>query len=748
VAGGPTAQAASTPFELLSIDANDIAVSGTTDVTASETGLYVAFAQPASGCSTLLRRDRSVKTTAQIGTGSLPTLTPKGDNAAFITCAPAPLAVARWKGGPPVPLTGITKVTELAVSSDAAVAAVVGDGASGPGLWLVDTATAKVTAVTSPNGAPKSPVFYNDGQLRLAFVSGTVPNSVAVSTTPDTPARPAGWPDGVTTLSASTDGATMAFAVGTAVQVLRRGSSVITLPGSGSEPSVSADGTAVAVTSGGSIATFVLSGGRFVPGPTAAPVADGKFGSPVATNGNQQIVFVASAGTAAGGSGSAAQAFALGPGLSAADVDFGTVAINTTATKTVSFRNDGTTPVTPTSVSSSNAGAFSVQSGGTCVSGTEIAIGASCTVPVAFTPTSNGAQESTLTLALQPVAWDAVQATVKLTGTGANGALTADPATIDFGTVTVGDTASARSFTVTNSGTLTTTIGTVLVSSPSEFPLAGGTCAGATLAPGDTCTVSVAFKPGTTGDRSATMDVGGSGGAAVSVALSGTGRTATPTTPPTTAARPVLSASPSSVDFGTVFIGAAGTPQTVTIRNTGTGATSPAVAVTGADAGDFAVTTNGCQSRSLSAGASCPLTVAFSPRAAGARSAALTVTGTGGASTTARLSGAGQLNPVLTLSLPFVVPGEVLTATGRNFAANVPVALAWDVGGPAAVTTADANGSFTVAVVAPQGAGNGTRLLVVTAPAEATAAQASVVVQPAALGFQGPASPAFRNSPG
>jgi hypothetical protein len=210
----------------------------------------------------------------------------------------------------------------------------------------------------------------------------------------------------------------------------------------------------------------------------------------------------------------------------------------------------------------------------------------------------------------------------------------------------------------------------------------------------------------------------------------------------------VLSASPSSVDFGTVLIGGAGTPQTVTIRNTGTGATSSAVAVTGADAGDFAVTTNGCASRSLSAGASCTLTVAFSPRAAGARSATLTVTGTGGAFTTARLSGAGQLNPVLSVSLPIVVPGQVLTATGSNFPADVPVALAWDVGGPAAATTADANGSFTVAVVAPQGAGNGTRVLVVTAPAEATAAQASLVVQPAALGFQGAASPAFRNSPG
>ena len=70
-----------------------------------------------------------------------------------------------------------------------------------------------------------------------------------------------------------------------------------------------------------------------------------------------------------------------------------------------------------------------------------------------------------------------------------------------------------------------TTIGTLLVSGgqASEFPLAGGTCAGATLAAGGTCTVSVSFKPGGTGERSASMDVGGSGGAAVSVALSGTG---------------------------------------------------------------------------------------------------------------------------------------------------------------------------------------------------------------------------------
>jgi len=209
----------------------------------------------------------------------------------------------------------------------------------------------------------------------------------------------------------------------------------------------------------------------------------------------------------------------------------------------------------------------------------------------------------------------------------------------------------------------------------------------------------------------------------------------------------VLSASPSSLDFGTVLIGTAGSPQTVTIRNTGNGATSSTASITGAAASDFALTTNGCAGRSLSAGASCTLTIAFSPGQPGARTAIVTVSGTGGASATIRLSGTGQLNPVLAVSPGLVVPGQVLTAIGTNFPANAAVTLAWDVGGPAAATTADGTGTFQVTVVAPGGVGNGTRLLVVTSPPEAMSAQASVLVQPAALGYQGLASPAFRNSP-
>jgi len=747
VVDGPAAQAASTPFELLSVDPAGAPLTGTTDVTASSTGQFVAFAQPGNGCSTLFRRDRAAKATTQVGTGTLPVLSADGQTEAYLSCSTPP-AVQIWPSQTSVPLPGVTKTTELAFSGSHV--AVIGDDATGTHLWLVDTAAAKVTTVTSPNGAPKSPAFYNDGQPRLAFVSGTVPDRVTV-TAPTAVDRIPGSPtEPVTSVAMSANGATAAYGTASAILVsLGAGAAVPVAPG-GSDPSVSVDGGSIASTVGGAIKTFVVANGAVSEAAGAAPVAAGSFGSPVATNGDRQIVFVANPGAAAGGSGTGPQAFALRPGLTAADVDFGTVAINTTSTKTVSFRNDGTVDVTPTTIESSNAADFAVVNGGTCAVGQPVKVGASCTVQIAFTPTTNGAKDSTLTITqASDQSWDGVTASAHLTGSGANGALSADPDSIDFGTISVGDTASAQSFTVTNSGTLTTTIGTVLVSSPSEFPLAGGTCAGATLAPADTCTVSVAFKPAAGGTRSATMDVGGSGGAAVSVTLSGTGRSTPPTTPvPTTVARPVLSASPSSLDFGTVLIGAAASTQTVTIRNTGTGATSTTATVTGADAGDFAVTSNACAGRSLSPSASCTLTLAFNPTAPGGRSASVTVSGTGGASATVRLSGTGKLNPVLSVSPGLVVPGQVFTAVGTNFPAGAAVTLAWDIGGPAAAATADGAGAFTVAVVAPEGVGNGTRLLIVTSPPEATSAQASVLLQPGAFGYQGAASAAFRNAPG
>jgi hypothetical protein len=358
---------------------------------------------------------------------------------------------------------------------------------------------------------------------------------------------------------------------------------------------------------------------------------------------------------------------------------------------------------------------------------------------VALTPAAAGARTATLTVAQQDGTWDAPSTTVALTANAVNGELSATPSTVEFGSVTIGSTSSARSFTVTNDGSLPTTIGTLLVSGgeASEFPLAGGTCAGATLAAGATCSVSVSFKPGGTGARTASMDVAGSGGAAVSVALSGTGAN-----PP----KPALAASPTELDFDEQLVGSSsGTAEAVTVRNTGNVANTPTVTVSGPAAADFTIASNGCN-RSIAAGSSCTVNVSFSPTVAGTRVATLLASGTGGSSASVHLSGTGRLNPVLAVSPTVIVPGQVVTATGGNFPAGATVSLAWDVGGAAATVVAGADGSFTVDAVTPPGLGSGLRHLLVASPPEAVQAVAAVLVQPVAAGG-GPTNPVFVNSP-
>ncbi len=435
------------------------------------------------------------------------------------------------------------------------------------------------------------------------------------------------------------------------------------------------------------------------------------------------------------------QAFAIGPDLTTTDTAFGDVGVGTTTVKAVTFTNDGTVAVTPTEVTSSNPTEFVVTAAATtCLAGQAIAVGASCVVQVSLTPSAAGARTGTLTVVQQDGTWDLASATSNLTATAVNGDLSADPTAIDFGAVTVGASSSARTFTVTNSGSLATTIGTLLVSGgqASEFPLAGGTCAGAALQPAQTCTVSVFFKPSVTGGASASLDVGGSSGASVSVALSGSG---------TNPAHPALSASPTSLAFGVAVLGSPAPSQTVTVKNSGNVANTPTVTVTGADPADFALTGNGCTGHSLPAGSSCTVTVGFDPTAAGARSATLAVSGTGGSSASVKLSGTGQLNPTIAVSPGVVTAGQVVTVLGTNFPAGGAVSLAWDSGGGAIDTVADAGGNVAMATVVPRGFGNGTRVLVVVSPPEATAAQASVLVQSAAPGFEGAATPAFTNSP-
>jgi hypothetical protein len=127
-------------------------------------------------------------------------------------------------------------------------------------------------------------------------------------------------------------------------------------------------------------------------------------------------------------------------------------------------------------------------------------------------------------------------------------------------------------------------------------------------------------------------------------ASSASSNQASATTTPSTSA--TITASPTSLAFGTVSVGSSSAPQTVTLKNTG----SAGATISSITAGTGFAETNTCGS-SLAAGASCTVSVTFTPTAASSYSASLTVnsnatdgtltvplTGTGGGSSTTNLA--------------------------------------------------------------------------------------------------------------
>ncbi|MEK7752986.1 MAG: SBBP repeat-containing protein, partial [Acidobacteriota bacterium] len=114
--------------------------------------------------------------------------------------------------------------------------------------------------------------------------------------------------------------------------------------------------------------------------------------------------------------------------------------------------------------------------------------------------------------------------------------VTLNPASLSFGNQNVGTTSASKTVTLTNSGTAPLVITTVTLTGakPGDFNKTGDTCAGATIAAGNTCTMTVTFAPTALGSRSAALSVTDNApDSPQSVPLSGTG---TDTTPPTVTA--------------------------------------------------------------------------------------------------------------------------------------------------------------------------------------------------------------------
>ena len=108
-----------------------------------------------------------------------------------------------------------------------------------------------------------------------------------------------------------------------------------------------------------------------------------------------------------------------------------------------------------------------------------------------------------------------------------------------------------------------------------------------------------------------------------------------------------MTVTPSSVDFGSVGVAYADTPEVVTLSNNGVlPVTVSSIVVTGTDAADFSIGAESCTSGAVGAAGACTISTGFKPSALGKRTTTLTINGPDPVGTrTIALSGTGVQPP-------------------------------------------------------------------------------------------------------
>jgi hypothetical protein len=204
------------------------------------------------------------------------------------------------------------------------------------------------------------------------------------------------------------------------------------------------------------------------------------------------------------GSGSPQQVPLSGTGTTAkfapASLSFGDVATGVSAAKAITLTNIGTAALSITTIAITGTNAADFTQTHTC--GASLAAGAKCTFSITFAPSATGTRSASLSVT--DTAAGSPQL-IPLTGVGTTAKLA--PATLNFGSVTVGTTSAAKVITLTNIGTTAITISGITITGAAAGDFSQTHTCGASLGAGASCTISVQFKPTVTGNRSAAVRV-------------------------------------------------------------------------------------------------------------------------------------------------------------------------------------------------------------------------------------------------
>jgi phospholipase C len=336
--------------------------------------------------------------------------------------------------------------------------------------------------------------------------------------------------------------------------------------------------------------------------------------------------------------------------------------------------------------------------------GTGLGAGETCNVTVSFTPLIPGAIVGDVAIFNSEPGTSPLL--LPLSGSGLAAPLvTLSPTSLTFPNQQVGTSSTPEPVTLTNTGSATLNLGSIVASG--DFSETNN--CGSSLTVGAGCTISVTFTPTAVGLRTGAITItDNAGNSPQTVPLSGTGTSST---------FPIVSLSTSSLTFGNQPLGTTSASQPITLTNTGT-ATLTITSIV--PSGDFAESDN-CNG-SVLPNASCTLNVTFTPTGLGTRTGSLALNDNASNSPQiVTLSGTGTADPVPLLSelSPLsTAPGGsgfTLSVDGAGF---VPTSVVnWN--GSALLTTFVNFGQLTATVPAADLTNAATAWLTVSSPGAA-----------------------------
>ena len=417
---------------------------------------------------------------------------------------------------------------------------------------------------------------------------------------------------------------------------------------------------------------------------------------------------------------------------------FGSVQVGKSSTLSETLSNTGGTALTISAASASGTG-FSL--GGLTLPLT-LNPGQNTTFSVTFSPSASGSATGSVSITSNG---SNPNLSIALSGTGVTqGALTANPSSLNFGNVQDGSSESLTD-TLTNTGGTSLTISAASASG-AGFSLSGLTLP-LTLGAGQSTSFTVLFSPTASGSVSGNVSVTSNGSDSnLSIPLTGTG-----------VAQGALGANPTSLAFGSVQIGKSSILSEMLTNTGGSSLTISAATASGSGYSLSGLTLP----LTLSAGQSTSFTVTFSPAASGSVSGNVAITSDGSnPNLNIPLSGTGVTQGTLSANPSSLGFGNVQVGNSTNLSetltniggssvtitqANVTGAM-FSISGLTLPTTLTPNQSVTfTATFTPSSAGGASGSLSIVSNASNSplsialsgtgTAAGTLTVSPTSLGF-------------